>query len=485
MNINFRVILNVLSLLLIFNGLFMLLCLSATFYFNLNDIIPMAFSASATLGVGILIWAVTRSSEKPNIKKREGFLIVTLGWIVMSLSGTLPYIMSGSVISFTDAFFETMSGYTTTGASIINDLSIIPKDILLWRSMTQWIGGMGIIVLAVAILPVLGIGGMQLFVAESPGLKPDKLAPKIRDTAKRLWLIYVGLTAVEFIALKLAGMSWFDALNHALTTMATGGFSTHNTSAVGFSPLIQYIIIFFMFLAGTSFTLTYFGLTGQVKKVIQNEEFRVYSTIILVLTIGASIVVATVETGGFEQAFRDSLFMVVSMITSTGFVSADYTAWTPFMTILFFMLLFIGGSAGSTAGGVKVVRHIILFKNSFLELKRQLHPSAIIPVRLNGRAIDQSITYNVVAFIMMYILIFAIGSIVMTMFDGVNFDTALGAVATSLGNVGPGIGNVGPTDNFAWLPSGAKWFLAILMLIGRLELFTVLILFTPYFGRRH
>ena len=484
MNINFRVIINVLGLLLGFNALFMALCIPASVYFNYQDVVPMGFSTTATGGLGMMLWVLSRSSDKPNIRKREGFLIVTLGWVVMALSGTLPYIMSGSLVSFTDAFFETMSGYTTTGASVINDLDLIPRDILLWRSMTQWIGGMGIIVLAVAILPVLGIGGMQLFVAESPGLKPDKLAPKIRDTAKRLWLVYVGLTAVELVLLKVAGMSWYDAINHSLTTMATGGFSTYNSSAAEFSPAIQYIIIVFMFLAGTSFTLTYFGLTGQVKKLAQNEEFRFYAGIIALVSIISTIVVANVSDNGVEKAFRDSLFQVVSLITSTGFVSADYTAWTPFLTIVFFMLLFIGGSAGSTAGGVKVVRHIILFKNSFLELKRQLHPSAIIPVRLNKRAIDQSITYNVVAFIMMYILIFATGSIIMTTL-GVDFDTALGAVATSLGNVGPGIGHVGPTDNFAWLSSSAKWFLAILMLIGRLELFTVLILFTPYFWRKH
>ena len=484
MNINFRIIGNVLGLLLGFNALFMLLCIPASIYFNIDDVVPMGFSATATGGLGLMIWVLTRSSEKPNIRKREGFLIVTLGWVVMALSGTLPYVMSGSVTSFTDAFFETMSGYTTTGASVLNDLDIIPRDILLWRSMTQWIGGMGIIVLAVAILPVLGIGGMQLFVAESPGLKPDKLAPKIRDTAKRLWLVYVGLTAAEFILLKIAGMSWYDALNHALTTMATGGFSTYNTSAAEFSPAVQYIIIVFMFFAGTSFTLTYFVLTGQVKKVIQNEEFRFYAGIIALVSVVSTIVVASVIDDGAEKAFRDSLFQVISLITTTGFVSADYTDWTPFLTIVFFMLLFIGGSAGSTSGGVKIVRHMILFKNSFLELKRQLHPSAIIPVRLNGRAIDQSITYNVVAFIIMYILVFATGSIIMTTL-GVDFDTALGSVATSLGNVGPGIGSVGPVDNFAWLSSGAKWFLAILMLIGRLELFTVLILFTPYFWSRH
>ena len=483
MNINYRVILNVLGLLLGFNALFMALCIPASFYYNYDDVVPMFFSTTATGGLGMMIWVLTRSKGKPNIRKREGFLIVTLGWVVMALSGTFPYIMSGSVVSFTDAFFETMSGYTTTGASVINDLDLIPRDILLWRSMTQWIGGMGIIVLAVAILPMLGIGGMQLFVAESPGLKPDKLAPKIRDTAKRLWLVYVGLTALELVLLKLAGMSWYDAVNHALTTMATGGFSTYNSSAAEFSPSIQYIIIVFMFLAGTSFTLTYFGLTGQVKKMLQNEEFRFYSGIIALVSAVSTIIVFSTMDGSMEKAFRDSLFMVVSLITSTGFVSADYTSWTPFLTIVFFMLLFIGGSAGSTAGGVKVVRHIILFKNSFLELKRQLHPSAIIPVRLNKRAIDQSITYNVVAFIMMYILIFAIGAIIMTTL-GVDFDTALGSVATSLGNVGPGIGDVGPVDNFAWLSSGAKWFLSILMLIGRLELFTVLILFTPYFWRK-
>ena len=484
MNINYRVILNVLGLLLLFNGFFMLLCIPASLYYNLDDLVPMGFSATATLGLGLAVWATTRSKQKPNIKKREGFLIVSLGWIVMSLSGTLPYIMSGSVINFTDAFFETLSGYTTTGASIITDLNLVPKDILLWRSTTQWIGGMGIIVLAVAILPILGIGGMQLFVAESPGLKADKLAPKIRDTAKRLWLVYLGLTVAQFLLLKLAGMGWFDALNHALTTVATGGFSTYNSSAAEFSPLIQYIIILFMFLAGTSFTLTYFGLTGKFKKVLANEEFRFYSAIIVVLSIAVALVVANVDDGSFEQAFRNSLFQVVSIITSTGFVSADYTGWTPFITILFFILMFFGGSAGSTAGGVKIVRHIILVKNSILEFKRQLHPSAIIPVRLNGRAVDQTITNNVVAFIMTYIIIFALGSVVMTMF-GVDFDTALGSVATSLGNIGPGIGSVGPTDNFAWLPSGAKWFLAILMLIGRLELFTVLILFTPYFWSKH
>ena len=485
MIIDIRMIAHVLGLLLMFNGAFMTLCLPASFYYNPNDIIPIMFSAFGTMGVGLMTWILTRTTDKPNIKKREGYLIVTLGWIIMSLSGALPYIMSGTVINFTDAFFETLSGYTTTGASVINDLSLVPRDILLWRSLTQWIGGMGIIVLAVAILPVLGIGGMQLFTAEAPGIKTDKLRPRIADTAKRLWYIYVGLTFLEFIILKIAGMGWFDALNHALTTMATGGFSTHNESMAFYAdrPIIQYIVIAFMFLAGTNFTVHYFGFIKNPLEPFKNEEFRYYFGLILGVSIMATIVVASLTSIGLEQSFRDSIFQVVSIVTSTGFVSADYTSWTPFLTMVFFVLMFVGGSAGSTAGGIKVVRHIVLLKNSLLELKRQLHPSAMIPVRLNKRAIDPKITYNVVAFIMIYISIFALGSFVMAAI-GVDFDTALGSVVTSLGNIGPGIGSVGPMDNFSHIPVTGKWFLAMMMLIGRLELFTVLIIFTPYFWRK-
>ncbi len=485
MTINIRMILHVLGLLLMFNGGFMTFCLPASFYYNPDDLIPIIFSAFGTIGVGLMVWALTRSETKPNIKKREGYLIVTLGWLVMSFSGALPYIMSGTVVNFTDAFFETLSGYTTTGASVITDLSTVPKDILLWRSLTQWIGGMGIIVLAVAILPVLGIGGMQLFTAEAPGIKTDKLRPRIADTAKRLWYIYVGFTFLEMIALKLAGMDWFDSLNHALTTMATGGFSTHNESMAFFadSPLIQYIVIAFMFLAGTNFTVHYFGFIKNPLEPFKNEEFRYYFGITLGVAMVSTAVVASVTSIGLEQSFRDSLFQVVSIVTSTGFVSADYTSWTPFLTMVFFVLMFVGGSAGSTAGGIKVVRHIVLMKNSLLELKRQLHPSAMIPVRLNKRAVDPKITYNVVAFIMIYISVFALGAFVMTAI-GVDFDTALGSVATSLGNIGPGIGNVGPMDNFSQVPVAGKWFLAAMMLIGRLEMFTVLIIFTPYFWRK-
>ncbi|MGI9543793.1 MAG: TrkH family potassium uptake protein [Cyclobacteriaceae bacterium] len=482
MRFNFKIISNILGLLLIINGGFILLCLPVSIFFGEGGLIPILVSGLITVVVGLLLWYATRKAGK-ELRKRDGYLIVSLGWLTMSLFGTLPYILSGAIPDFTNAFFETISGFTTTGASVLNDIESLPKGILFWRSLTQWIGGMGIIVLAVAILPLLGIGGMQLFIAEAPGLKPDKLQPRIAQTAKRLWLIYFGLTFSEFVLLRLAGMTYFDAMNHALTTMATGGFSTKQDSMAFYGPTVQYIVIVFMFLAGTNFTLTYFGFKGNFKKIWQNEEFRVYLKLVGLLSLAIGLVIYLVVGSSIEESFRDALFQVVSIITTTGFVSADYTSWVPGVTILFFMMMFLGGSAGSTAGGVKIVRHILLLKNGILELKRQLHPSAIIPVRLNQRAVSQDITFNVLAFIMIYITVTVVSTVVMGML-GEDVLTSLGAVATSLGNIGPGIGAVGPLDNFADMPSGGKWFLSFLMLLGRLELFTVLILFTPYFWKR-
>ena len=480
---NYKVIGNILGILLLINGGFMLLCLPVSLYFKESDWISIATSSGITLSVGLLLRAITRKNRSKDLRKKDGYLIVTAGWIVMSFFGALPYLISGAIPSLTDAFFETVSGYTTTGASILTDIEAVSKGILFWRSLTQWIGGMGIIVLALAILPFLGIGGMQLFVAEAPGITPDKLQPRIQETAKRLWFIYFGLTATEAVLLYLAGMTPYDAMNHSLTTMATGGFSTMNASLAGQSPAIQYIVIVFMFLAGTSFTLTYFALKRNFTKVIKNEEFVVYTLFTIAITLIVTVTLLVVTDGSFEVSFRDALFQVVSIITTTGFVSADYTSWAPFLSVLFFILLFVGGSAGSTAGGVKVIRHVVLFKNSFLELKRQLHPSAIIPVRISGKAIEQNIVFNVLAFIMIYILVFLVGVTLLASMN-IGFDTAFGAVATSLGNVGPGIGDVSPVDNFSGMPMGGKWLLAILMLLGRLELFTVLMLLSPHFWKK-
>ena len=485
MRFNFPVIVNILSLLLIMNGAFMLLCLPMSLYFGEGDLQSILLSSFITGFAGFLAWYFTRNNKNKELKKRDGYIIVTSGWVTMSLFGSLPYFLSGAIPSFTDAFFETISGYSTTGASILTDIEVVHKGILFWRSLTQWIGGMGIIVLAVAVLPILGIGGMQLFVAEAPGISPDKLQPRIKETAKRLWYIYLGLTLVEMVLLWIGGMTFYDAINHALTTMATGGFSTKNASIAYYdSPFIQYVIIFFMFLAGTNFTMTYFFFKGYFRKVFSNEEFKYYSLFCIFNSILVGLTVFFVTDLSFERSFRDGLFQVVSIITTTGYVTSDYTIWTPFLTVLFFFLMFFGASAGSTAGGVKIVRHVMLVKNSILELKRQIHPSAVIPVRFNGKAVSRDITFNILAFIMIYFSVFGIGSIIIAA-TGVDFMTAVGSVATCLGNIGPGIGTVGPVNNFAHLPDIAKWILSFLMLVGRLELFTVLMLFTPYFWRKH
>jgi trk system potassium uptake protein TrkH len=484
MQFNLKVIFKILGILLVLNGIFMLLCIPFSLYYKEGDLWALSLSSLVTSGVGGLMLLLTRNNANKELRKRDGYLVVTGGWLIMSFFGSLPYIFSGAIPDLTNAFFETLSGFSTTGATILTDIESVHKGILLWRSLTQWIGGMGIIVLTVAILPILGIGGMQLFVAEAPGISPDKLQPRIKETAKRLWLIYLGLTVVEMCLLWIGGMNFYDSINHALTTMATGGFSTKNASIAHYqSPFIQYVIIFFMFLAGTNFTMTYFAMKGRFRKVFSNEEFRTYLIVTVVISVIVGLTIFGLQETSFESSFRDALFQVVSVITTTGYITADYTAWTPFITIIFVILMFVGASAGSTAGGVKIVRHLILIKNSILELKRQIHPSAVIPVRFNHRAVNRDITFNILAFIMIYISIFASGSMIMGML-GLDFMTSIGAVATCLGNIGPGIGTVGPVDNFAHLPDLSKWVLSFLMLLGRLELFTVLILFTPYFWNK-
>lgn len=480
---NYRVIINILGILLMLNGAFMLTCLPFSLYYQEGDLYAILGAAVITAFAGLMAWVLTRKDLNKELRKRDGYLVVAFGWLTMSFFGSLPYILSGSIPNLTDAFFETLSGFSTTGATILKDIESVNKGILFWRSLTQWIGGMGIIVLTVAILPILGIGGMQLFVAEAPGISPDKLQPRIKETAKRLWFIYLALTVTETALLWAGGMTFYDAINHSLTTMATGGFSTKNASIAYFtSPFIQYVIIIFMFLAGTNFTMTYFALHKNFEKVLKNEEFRFYAGVSILASLTVGLVIFGLGHDNLEKSIRDALFQVVSVITTTGYITADYTAWSPFITVLFFVMMFFGASAGSTAGGVKIVRHIILIKNSFLELKRQLHPNAVIPVRFNGKAVSREITYNILAFIMIYIFIFAIGSITMGIL-GADFDTAIGAVATCLGNIGPGIGEVGPVDNFAGISAPGKWLLAFLMLLGRLELFTVLMLFTPYFWK--
>ncbi|WP_297763312.1 TrkH family potassium uptake protein [uncultured Muriicola sp.] len=495
MGFNSKIITHLMGLLLLFNGGFMILAALVSGIYQDGVTLEITLAAIVTMFIGVLAMFFTRGHDK-EVNRKEGYIIVTFGWIIMAASGVLPYLFSGTIPNITNAFFETMSGYTTTGASIIDDIEILPEGILFWRSLTHWIGGMGIIVLAIAILPLLGIGGMQLFAAEAPGPNADKLHPRITDTAKRLWLIYFGYTVAETILLKLAGMSLFDAMNHSLATLSTGGFSTKNASLAYWNnqPLIQYIVIFFMFLAGSNFVLSYFAFKGKVQKIIRDEEFKYYTAFIVIFSVIVALVIyfkANVPIteyhpmvlGDAESSFRHSLFQVVAIVTTTGFVTADFTAWTPFITVFFFGLMFAGGSAGSTAGGIKIMRHILIIKNGLLEFKRTLHPNAIIPVRFNNKTVTEHVVYNVIGFFVLYMLLFVIGALVLG-FLGLDFDSSIGGAASALGNVGPAFGSLSPLNNFNSLPALGKWWCGFLMLAGRLELFTVLILMTPYFWKK-
>jgi len=444
---------------------------------------PVFLSSMITLFCGALLWLVFRRSDK-SFSKREGYIIVTLGWILFSCFGAIPFFISGEIPSFTDAFFETISGFTTTGASILTDIESLPKYLLYWRSLIQWLGGMGIIVLSLVILPILGIGGMQLFIAEVPGPTPDKIHPRIKETAKRLWGIYVFFTCAETLLLWLGGMSFFDALNHSFTTMATGGYSTKQASIAYFdSPFIHYVITIFMIFAGINFTLSYFALHLRFKLILRDEEFRFYIGFIVIFTILITLILSLNIDQPFEQSFRQSLFQVVSILTTTGYTTTNYIEWMPIGIVFVFLLMFFGGSAGSTGGSVKIIRVVLLLKNSILELKRLIHPNAVIPVRMNRQAVPTGTVHNVLAFVSLYIFLVMIGIIVISAM-GYDLESSLGAVGATLGNIGPGLGVVGPIENYAHFPGIGKWFLSFLMLIGRLELFTVLVLFSSHFWKK-
>lgn len=480
---NIKIIIRVLGFLIFVEGVAMLLALAVSFIYGEPDSTAFMLSSGICLSIGGVIAWLTNGVSK-DIGKREGFIIVSLVWIVFSFFGSLPYIFSHSIPNFTNAFFETMSGFTTTGSSILDDIEALPHGILFWRSISQWLGGMGIIVLSLAILPVFGIGGMQLFVAEVPGPAPDKISPRIRQTAKTLWIIYLGFTVTETILLRIGGMTFFDAVCHSFTTMATGGFSTKQASiAYWSSPFIQYVIILFMFFAGTNFTLSYLALKGKFSSVFRDEEFRYYGYFTLGFTLLIFIGLLLSSQIGIEPSFRDALFQVVSIITTTGFATADYLLWPPILTILIFTLFFFGGSAGSTGGGIKIMRIVLLLKNSYYELRRLVHPNAVIPVKFNKRSVDSKIITNVLAFFMFYFIIFALSTILFTLIEP-DMESSMGAVATCLGNIGPGLGNVGPAENFLHVSPIGKWFLSFLMLLGRLELFTVLVLFSPSFWKK-
>ena len=493
--LNIKLILYIIGMLLVFNGFSMFITSIVSLIVDDGVAFQLIISGSIPISIGTILM-LTNNNNSRQINKRDGYIIVTLGWLTMVISGILPYYFTNSILGSANLFFETMSGYTTTGSTILDDVEGLPMSIIFWRSMTHWLGGMGIIVLAIALLPLLGIGGMQLFSAEAPGVSGDKIHPRISDTAKRLWMIYVGLTVVETILLNIAGMSFFDALNNSMSNIASGGFSTKNESIAYWNniPIIQYIIIFFMFLAGTNFILIYFGLIGKIKKIYKNTEFNWYVSLLIIFVLITTVVLYTSvelsETpvdhpevyGKFESSFRHALFQVVAIVTTTGFVTGDFVSWGSFLTMFFFAIMFLGGSSGSTSGGVKVLRHLILIKNGLLEFKRSLHPNAIIPLRHNNTVVEKPIVIHVLAFFILYLILFIIGAGVLSIL-GLDFVSAIGSAASSIGNVGPALGDFGPTNSFNSLPDLGKYWCAFLMLVGRLELFTVLILFTPFFWR--
>lgn len=477
---NYKIVARFIGLLFLVEGAAMLIATGVAYLSGGNDVAALLCSSAACIVPGLALIAATTKSDR-SFSKREGYLIVTLSWIVLSTFGTLPFLISGTIPRIPDAFFETMSGFTTTGASVVDNIESFPKGILFWRSMTQWLGGMGIVVLMLTLLPSYGISGLQLYESESPGISVDKLSPHIYQTARKVWLLYLFITALETLLLTFGGMSLFDSVCHSFACMATGGFSTKQAS-IAFWPsrYIQYVIIFFMTIAGTNFALLYFAVKGKFSKLIHDEEFRFYLLFILVFTVLIFSGLLITTDAGVENAFRDTLFNVVSTITTTGFVTIDYMQWSPVLYIFLFGLFFFGGSTGSTGGGIKIMRIVLLLKNSYYELRRIIHPNAVIPVRFNKRTVEVKIINNVLAFFMFYMLVFFFSSVVIMIFEP-DLKSAMGAVGSCLGNIGPGLGSVGPVFTYSHLHDGAKWFLSFLMMLGRLELFTVLVIFTPSF----
>lgn len=483
---NFKIVWFALGALLVIEALFMAFPLGVSLWYGEEDYNAFLYATLITLGVGLLGLLLGRKAGK-RLGKREGYIIVASVWVVFSLFGMLPYYLSGAIPRYTDAFFETISGFTTTAASVVVDVESLSHGMLFWRSLTNWLGGMGIIVFSLAILPFLGVGGMSLFAAEVTGATYEKIRPKMKDTAKYLWGIYFLLTLLEAGLLGLCGMEWFDAICHSFTTLSTGGFSTKNTGLGEYGACIHYVVLLFMILGGVNFTLLYFLFKGKLKRLKDDEELRWYLGAILMfsfISVVLLFVYADTHTwSSLEESFRKGCFTVVALITTTGFGGFDYTLWPSVLPLLMFMLYLTGGSAGSTSGGMKWSRIAFFYKNVFCEFKRLIHPNAIIPVRMNGKVINSGVVNGIVAFITIYLGLIVVGTVVCAL-CGLPIVEALGAVTASIGNIGPGLGASGPAGNYAMMPDVVKWVLAVLMLLGRLELFTVLLVFTPSFWHK-
>lgn len=482
--INFKTIIRIIGILLLLETVMFLVCSSVSFYYRESDMLDFWKAGGITAGIGLLLAALGKGGER-QLTRRDGYVLVSFAWVAFSLFGMLPFYIGGYIPDIANAFFETMSGFSSTGATILDDIESLPHGILFWRSMTQWIGGLGIIMFTIAVLPIFGVSGLQVFAAEASGPTHDKVHPRIGITAKWIWSIYTGITTLLVCLLMLGGMDWFDSICHAFATTGTGGFSTKQASVAYYnSPYIEYVISIFMFISGINFTLLLLFVNRKFKKFIGNAELKFYFGSVVLFTAVIAIVLYYTSPMGMEESFRKSLFQVISLQTSTGFATDDYMQWTPVLWGLLTIIMLMGACAGSTTGGLKCIRMVILTKVSRNEFKHILHPNAILPVRINKQVISPSIVSTVLAFCFIYISIIVIGTLLM-MAMGVGAEESMGCVISSIGNMGPGLGETGPAYSWNALPDAAKWLLSFLMLLGRLELFTVLLLFTPDFWKRN
>lgn len=481
---NIRTVINIVGIVLIIVSIFMLVPVGISLINKSSDIFALGLSFLLTFFTGTVMLTLTKQYRHEELMYREAFMTVTLTWIAVAFFGSLPYIFTGSVNCITDAFFESMSGFTTTGASIFANVEILPAGLLFWRSMTQWIGGMGIIVFALAVLPIIGTGGMQLFKAEVPEISVDKLRPRIIDTAKALWFIYTGITGFIIILYFMGGMDIYDAVCHAFTTISTGGFSTKNSSIAYFnSPLLEYISSFAMFLGGVNFALYFYLIKGNFKRFVKNAEFKFYFFVIIGTVFLINIDLFFHVYNSFDKSFQHALFQVISLMTTTGYSTADYIKWTPFSQLILLIIMFFGGMIGSTGGGLKQVRVYLMIKQIFREFYQLIHPRAILALKLDDKFLTKELLGSIWGFVFLAIFVCAIASIAMTA-TGLDLITSISTVISAMNNVGPALGQAGPTSNYSSIPVFGKWILIFCMLVGRLEYYTVLILLTPPFWKR-
>jgi trk system potassium uptake protein TrkH len=478
---NYKLVLNILGKLLMIEALGLLLPLGVAVYYKEESMVAFIITICITFLTGFLLSKI--KIEKVKIKIKEGMAIVTFGWLFASLFGSLPFIISQSIPSFINAFFETVSGFTTTGATILDDIEVLPRGILFWRSFTHWIGGMGILVVAVAVLSAMGAGGFHVFRAESPGPVSDRIAPKIKDTAKILYTTYFIISLIELILLFSGGMSLYESAIHTFGTMGTGGFSSLNASIGGYSSTyIRIVITIFMVLAGANFSLYYAGFKGRWKEIYKNSELRLYLGIIFTCIVLITLNLHFSMYHNLGKALSDSSFQVGSIITTTGYTTTDFDKWPTFSKAMLFALMFVGGSSGSTGGSIKIIRILTLIKLLKREFRKIFHPRAVMAVKIDNEPVKSDVLSNISSFFILYLLIFIIGTILVSL-EGIGLVGSAASVAATLGNIGPGFGFVGPTNTYSGFADATKILLSVFMLLGRLELFTVIAIFTPGFWK--